>query len=318
MDHRRLRYFVAVAEEQHFGRAAVRLHMSQPPLSQRIRELEDELGCRLFDRSPRGVRLTEAGSVLLVEARRLLESAELARERVRETGRRRPVVVGTVAGAGLDFGPRTATAFRRTHPDTEVRMRESGIDDPTAGLRSGLVDLALTRLPFDTEGISVRQLAVEPLVAVVAADDPTARRATATVDDLRGRSWIRLPEESDPAWRRYWSGGLEGAVAGPVVRSVPECLHAVVWQGAVGILPAGAADRHRAEGVAFVPLTGYPPSRVVIAWPSDRPDPLVLAFVRAAEAGADGRQAGVPSYGAEQAAGPIRNREAGTGRPRLA
>ncbi|MFJ1709285.1 LysR family transcriptional regulator [Kitasatospora sp. NPDC088346] len=296
MDHRRLRYFVAVAEEQHFGRAAARLHMSQPPLSQRIRELEDELGCRLFDRSPRGVRLTEAGSVLLVEARRLLESAELAGRRVREAGRRRAVVVGAVAGAGLDFGPRTAAAFRRTHPDTEVRMRESGIDDPTAGLRSGLVDLALTRLPFDTAGLGVRELAAEPLVAVLPVDDPLARRAATTVDELRERPWIRLPEESDPAWRRYWSGGRPAPGGGPVVRSVAECLHAVVWQGAVGILPAGAAHRHRAEGVAFVPLTGHPPSRVVIAWPSERPDPVVLAFVRAAEAavaGVAGSGAGV-------------------------
>ncbi|MFD8707092.1 LysR family transcriptional regulator [Kitasatospora sp. NPDC059648] len=118
--------------------------MSQPPLSQRIRELENELGCQLFQRSAQGVRLTEAGSVLLGEARELLDAAERARERVRETGRRRTIVVGTVAGAGLEFGPRAAAAFRRTHPDAQVRLCEADISDPTAGLRSGRVDVALT------------------------------------------------------------------------------------------------------------------------------------------------------------------------------
>ena len=308
MDLRRLRYFVAVAEELHFGRAAARLHMSQPPLSRRIRELEDELGCRLLQRSAQGVRLTEAGAVLLGEARELLDAAERARERVRQTSRRRTIVVGTVAGAGLEFGPRAAAAFRRTHPDAEVRLREVDIGDPTAGLRSGRVDVALTRLPFDTTGLAVRLLETEPLVAAVPADDPLAQRPSVQVGDLLGRPWMRLPEEADAAWRRYWLGeagrgevGSGGAVersagtgSGPVVRTVPECLHAIVWQGAVGILPAGADRRHRTEGVAFVPLAGYPPSRVVLAWQSAVPDPAVLAFVEAVGATTAPDTAGLP------------------------
>ncbi|MFF7635629.1 LysR substrate-binding domain-containing protein [Kitasatospora sp. NPDC008050] len=306
MDLRRLRYFVAVAEELHFGRAAARLHMSQPPLSRRIRELEDSLGTRLFDRSAQGVRLTAAGTVLLAEARELLEAAERASERVRQTAGLRTIVVGTVAGAGRGLGPRAAEAFRRSHPNALVRLRETGISDPTAGLRAGTVDVALTRLPFDTAGLAVRVLANEPVVAVVPAGDHLARRESVAVAELADRPWMRLPQDADPAWRRYWLGQAgRGAAAsssssaapatgspqapdcgGPVVRAVAECLHAVVWQGAVGILPAGAARHHRTEGVAFVPLADYPPSRVVLAWPAANPDPAIAAFVEAAAASA--------------------------------
>ncbi len=294
MDLRRLRYFVAVAEELHFGRAAARLHMSQPPLSRRIRELEDWLGTPLFDRSAQGVRLTEAGRVLLAEARELLEAAERASERVRRTAGRRTLVVGTVAGAGRGLGPRAAESFRRSHPQALVRLRETGISDPTAGLRAGAVDIALTRLPFDTTGLAVRVLASEPVVAVVPSGDPLARREAVTVADLADRPWMQLPQETDPAWRRYWLGQADPEPSpprpqnggGPVVRAVAECLHAVVWQGAVGILPIGATHHHRTEGVTFLPLTDYPPSPVVLAWPATNPDPTLTAFVTAAAASA--------------------------------
>ncbi|MER5642498.1 LysR substrate-binding domain-containing protein [Kitasatospora sp. NPDC002227] len=280
MDLRRLRYFVAVAEELHFGRAATRLHMSQPPLSRRIRELEEELGCPLFERAAEGVRLTSAGELLLGEARELLGAAERAEERVRETGRRRTLVVGTVAGAGLGLGPKAAQAFRRTHPDVEVHLREADISDPSAGLRSGRVDLALTRLPFDTTGLTVHPLGAEPLVAALATDDPLGGRARLTVAELGVRPWIQLPAAADPAWRRYWLGGAESAT-GPVVRTVRECLHAIVWQRAVGLLPAGAEEAHRADGIRFVPLDGYPPSQAVLAWPSASADATVRAFAAA-------------------------------------
>ncbi|MGW4896199.1 LysR family transcriptional regulator [Kitasatospora sp. NPDC004240] len=280
MDLRALRCFVAVAEEGHFGRAAARLHLAQPPLSRRIRDLEADLGCRLFDRIPTGARLTPAGEVLLAEARDLLERAERARERVRGAGADRVLVVGIVAGAGLDAGPAALAALRRDRPQLRVRLREAPITDPSAGLRERRVDVALTRLPFDTAGLTVRPLAVEPVVVAVPADDPLAYRDRLHVTELAGRPRFRLPPGTDARWRAYWLADGDDA-PGPVVASVEECLHSVLWENAVGLLPAGAAVRHARAGIAYVPVDGHPPSRIVTARPADRPDPLVDTLVHA-------------------------------------
>ncbi|MFE9796094.1 LysR family transcriptional regulator [Streptomyces goshikiensis] len=283
MDLRALHCFVAVAEEGNFGRAAVRLRLAQPPLSRRIRELEADLGCRLFERIPTGARLTPAGEVLLPEARDLLERAERARERVRGTVADRVLALGMVAGAGLEVGPAAMTALRRMRPGVRVRLREAAVTDPTAGLREGRVDLALTRLPFDTAGLTVRPLGEEPLVAAVPADDPLAGRPRLRVAELADRPRFRLPPGTDARWRAYWLAAEEEA-PGPVVASVEECLHAVLWEGAVGLLPAGAALRHARPGIAFVPVDGHPPSRVVTARLAGVTDPLVDALADALDA----------------------------------
>ncbi|MEU9162795.1 LysR substrate-binding domain-containing protein [Streptomyces sp. NPDC048424] len=286
MDLRALRCFVAVAEEGHFGRAAARLHLAQPPLSRRIRELEADLGCRLFDRIPTGARLTPAGEVLLAEARDLLERAERARERVRAAEAARVLVLGVVAGAGLEAGPPALAALRRERPGLRVRLREAPVTDPSAGLREGLVDVALTRLPFDTTGLTVCPLGEEPVVAAVPAADPLAGRERVRVAELAGRPRFRLPPDTDARWRAYWFAAAEDDAHGPVVATVEECLHAVLWEGAVGLLPAGAALRHARPGIAFVPVAGHPPSRVVTARRAAVPDPSADALADALHAAA--------------------------------
>ncbi|MFD0268605.1 LysR family transcriptional regulator [Streptomyces sp. NPDC127106] len=280
MDLRALRCFVAVAEEGHFGRAAARLHLAQPPLSRRIRELETDLGCRLFDRIPTGARLTPAGEVLLIEARDLLERAERARERVRAAESEREVVLGTVAGAGLDASHAALAVLRTTHPVLRVRLREAPVTDPTGGLRERHADLALTRLPFDTAGLAIRPLGVEPVVAALRADDPLAARPRLHVTELAGRPRFRLPAGTDARWRAYWLAAEEDST-GPVVTSAEECLHAVLWDGAAGLLPAGAARRHARPGIAFVPVDGHPPSRVVLARRAGAADLLADAVAAA-------------------------------------
>jgi len=277
MELRTLRYFVAVAEELHFGRAAARLHMSQPPLSRAIKQLEADVGAVLLVRSAAGVALTPAGAALLDEARALLGRADRARVRVAAAAGAATLTVG-ILGDGADPGAtRLADAYRRRHPGVEVRVRDTDLTDPTCGLRAGLVDVALTRGPFDETGLTVRELRADPVGAVLRADDPLARRDRLELADLAGRRWFRFPDGTDPRWQAYWHGGEPRE--GPVVRAVQECLQAVLWNGTVGLAPLG----HRPPGeLTVVPLADLAPSPVVVAWKDATP--LVRSFAEIATA----------------------------------
>lgn len=147
-------------------------------------------------------------------------------------------------------------------------------------MRAGLVDVALTRAPFDRAGLTVRELRADPVGAVLRADDPLARSERLRLAELAGRRWFQFPEGTDPLWRSYWNGGEPRE--GPVVRAVPECRQAVLWNGTVGLTPLG---HEQGEGLAVVPLDGMAASRVVVAWRSERDaDPLIRSFVRIATA----------------------------------
>ncbi|MFE2225142.1 LysR family transcriptional regulator [Streptomyces kronopolitis] len=279
MELRTLRYFVAVAEELHFGRAATRLHMSQPPLSRAIKQLETEIGALLFARSPAGVTLTPVGAVLLDEARALLDRAERLRLRVRAAAGTAALTVG-ILGDGTDPGiTRLAAAFRRKHPGVDIRIRDTDLTDPTCGLRAGLVDVALTRAPFNETALTVRQLRTDPVGAVLRTDDPLARRGHLTLADLADRRWFQLPEGTDPAWQSYWNGGTPRE--GPVVRVVQECLHAVLWNGTVGLSPLG---HDLPTDLTAIPLTDMAPSPVVAAWNTGDTNPLIHSFIAVAGA----------------------------------
>ena len=285
VDLRLLRYFVAVAEERHVGRAAVRLHMTQPPLSRAVRQLEGELGALLFARTPTGVVLTAAGTVLYDEARTLLERAEQVRARVAVAAGSASLTVGVLADSAEQVGGGLVESFRRKHPRVRVNLRETDFTDPTAGLRAGLVDVALTRAPFDDRGISTHLLRSDPVGVVLRSDDPLAGRDRLSLPDLDGRSWFRLPEGTDPVWRAFWDGAGAGREPGegPVVRTVHECLQAVLWNGTVGLTPMGHA---LPDGLTVVRLHGQPDSRLVVAWGARDTGPLVRSFVRTAAVGA--------------------------------
>ncbi|MGW2823016.1 LysR family transcriptional regulator [Streptomyces sp. NPDC001443] len=277
MELRTLRYFVAVAEELHFGRAATRLHMSQPPLSRAIKRLEADVGALLFTRSPTGVTLTAVGSVLLEEARGLLDHADRVRARVGAAAGVATLTIG-ILGDGTDPGvSRLAAAYRRSRPGIDIRIRDADLTDPTCGLRAGLVDVALTRAPFDETALTVRELRADPVGVVLRADDPLARRDGLRPAELDDRRWFRFPQDTDPIWQSYWNGGRPRE--GPVVRAVQECLQAVLWNGTVGLAPLG---HDLPAELAVVPLIGMPPSRVVAVWNEGDTNPLIRSFVEIA------------------------------------
>ncbi|WP_037909033.1 LysR family transcriptional regulator [Actinacidiphila yeochonensis] len=274
MELRTLRYFMAVAEERHFGRAAARLHMSQPPLSRAIKALEAGVGAALFDRSPAGVRLTPVGEVLAGEARALLDHAERVRERVADAAGSAALTVGVLGGGTDPAAHRLAAAFRDRHPRVEVRVRETELPDPTCGLLTGAVDIALTRGPFDESGLAVRELRTDPVGALLRADDPLAGRGSLRLADLADRRWFRFPDGTDPVWQRYWNGGAPRR--GPVVTAVEECRQAVLWNGTVGMTLVG---HEPGAGLVVVPLADMPPSRAVAAWNKGDTNPLIRSFV---------------------------------------
>jgi DNA-binding transcriptional LysR family regulator len=142
-----------------------------------------------------------------------------------------------------------------------------------------LVDVALTRGPFDETGLAVHELRADPVGALLRADDPLAHRDSLELVDLADRRWFQFPEGTDPAWQSYWNGGEPRD--GPVVRAVQECMQAVLWNGTVGMTLIGHGQ---SEELAVVPLIDMPPNRVVAAWNKGDTNPLIRSFVRIAEA----------------------------------
>lgn len=180
MELRHLRYFVAVAEEQHFTRAAQRLGIGQPPLSQQIQQLERELGTALFQRLPRGVALTRAGEALFDDARRILRDSQQATERVRRVarGEQGRIRVGLINSAPFHpLVPRVIREFRRRYPEVALTLEERTTPGLAAAVRNQTVDVAFVRPLLDSgEGLCVEPVLDEPLVVALPAGHPLARR----------------------------------------------------------------------------------------------------------------------------------------------
>lgn len=281
MDLRLLSYFIAVAEERHVGRAAVRLNMTQPPLSRAIRRLEAECGAQLLERTPKGVELTPAGAILYHEATALLEQADRLQRRVTAAAGTAVIAVGTLADAAEQVGATLVAAFRRQQPTVDVVIHEADLGDPTAGLRAGLVDVALTRTPFEAKGISSYVLRSDPIGVVMHDDDPLARREAVAVAELTDRRWVRLPDGTDATFRAYWTVRWPQSADLPVMKTIQECLQSVLWNGTSALAPL---NQTLPQGLVLVPVSDRAPSQLVVAWRGTDPSPLVRSFVEIAAA----------------------------------
>ena len=264
-----LRCFVAVAEELHFGRAAERLGMAQPPLSQRIQRLERELGVRLLDRSSRRVALTAPGGLLLDEARDILARVDriysvAERARLGETGAVR-------AGLPSDLGGRVLAAllaaFRDRRPDLRLDLRETGTAEQVRALADGSLDAGVVRHPCDSRGLELGPLLGQPLGVLLPAGDALAASPEVHLADLGGRALVVFPREEAPgAYDELLAGCRRHGYAPAAVREArhPQFALGLVLAGTAVSLVPRADD---APGAAWRPLVGEPLAwRTSCAW----------------------------------------------------
>src|SRR5919204_6401352 len=219
---RHLRYFVAVAEELNFSRAAERLHMAQPPLSVAIRQLEQEVGADLLIRSSREVKLTDAGRTFLTGARRTLTELDhsLAEARRAAAGELGGLRVAFSWSARFETLPMLGRAFMRSHPDVKLLTEEMWNARMPAALLSGAVDLAVSICPELSAGLSYETVRSESVVALVAATHPLAGQAELVLDDLANEGFLLFPRELAPRLYDVMVGLCRHAGFEPVVRDM--------------------------------------------------------------------------------------------------
>ncbi|HEX3764129.1 MAG TPA: LysR family transcriptional regulator [Kofleriaceae bacterium] len=258
---RHLWYFVAVADELSFSRAAQRVGIAQPPLSQQIQRLEDSLGARLFDRSARRVQLTEAGKLLVPEARRLLADAAHTAQRVRSAGRGEigALTIGYWASTLFSPLPVAVRRFRERFTGVAVRLRELYPPDHIDAIRTGAVDIAILREPEPVDGIAELPVLVEPLVAALPADHRLARRRTIAPGLLRDEPFVLFPREAVPGLHDRLLGLCRGAGFEPRIIQEVEAWHTIVSLVEAGIgvslIPASFEGR-RTGALVYRPLSG--------------------------------------------------------------
>ncbi|WP_328833283.1 LysR substrate-binding domain-containing protein [Streptomyces sp. NBC_00252] len=279
LDLRKLRYFVAVADQLHFGRAADELHIAQPVLSRQIRALEQDLGASLFTRDRHGVELTAAGRQLLADAGPLLASTHAIRRRVSAAaGGKRRLMVGFRAGVAVTPAAR---AFEKRHPDVVVDVQRIEGDDQAAMLLDGRIDVGYVRLPIDETGLRVTPLYAEPRVAVLSAGHRLAGKEQVTEADLADEPLVWHGEPSTQPTKRPLPN------AGYPVRGVDETLEHVAAGRGISFLARSASVFYSHPDVVYVPIPDLTPDQVCLAVAASHISPVVEDFVAAAQSAAE-------------------------------
>ncbi|MFI5793045.1 LysR family transcriptional regulator [Streptomyces sp. NPDC051677] len=289
MESRPLRYFVAVAEELNFTRAAERLGISAPPLSRAIRQLESELGAALFERTTHSVALTPAGEVLLTEARFALEALEAAGRRARRAADGPKLVLAVKADGDAGLLEALCARYAQEPSALPVTVRLSGWREQPRLLRLGEADAALIYEPFDRTGLDSERLTTEPYVAALAADHPLAARDRVTLADLGLR-----PGDLHRYLDEIRSQG----------RDLAQLITLVGLGRVVPLLPASVVVRYPRPNVVYRPVPDAPPASLAIVWPQQSRSTATAALVRAAVSVAE-------AAGENATVTPLREREAG-------
>ena len=279
LDMRKLRYFVAVAEELNFGRAAQRLHIAQPVLSRQIRSFEDELGVRLFARDSRGTELTDAGAQLLEDARFMLSESKALRARLFRAAT--PTVTVTVGVMPGLLATAAVRAFEASAPARHATVVQVGWADQVEVVRRGQADVVYAREPIDHHGLGTAALLEEPRDALLPSGDPLASRASVRLADLADRRLLQDPG-TVPEWSAIACPQLRRASAGRTASTVEEKLERVAAQEGFVILPRSTTAFYRRPDVAVVPIEDIGPGRVTLIWDAAAANPARDDFVAAA------------------------------------
>lgn len=267
LELRQLRYFVCVAEERNIGRAALRLHISQPPLTRQIQQMEDQLGVQLLRRTNRGVDLTDAGQVLYHDARDILGMTERAIERSSKAaqGLLGRVDVG-IFGSGIFWAiPRLMRAFRESHPEVSMFLHNMVKEEQIDALRHRRITLAFNRLMRPIEGLISEPLLTEALYVAVPSSSHLARRSLVTMNDLEEVPLVLFPTGARPSFIDQVLGMCRACDFTPkVAQEVGDVVHALtlVATGFSATLVPYSATALALPGLAYIPLHHLPQSRV--------------------------------------------------------
>ncbi|MFF9001071.1 LysR family transcriptional regulator [Streptomyces achromogenes] len=287
MELRHLRYFVAVAEELHFGRAAQRLHVAQPGLSQQIKALERELSVELFTRNRRGVTLTDAGTALLPAAKDILARAAAAMELARrhgagEAGR---LTLSLTRSAPRGVVTELVDSFRAANPAVKVWVTSGFTARDEQRLRERSIDAAFLRMLNDPrDDLAGRTVGDEAIVAAVPSTDPLARKRRLSRADVTGRPLVWWPREHGPRmWDRMLDQVFGEGVRPPVAHWEPEeehMLHAVAQGHGITFITEGKAATLHVAGVAIRRFADPVPTvPITLAWSRDNPNPALHRFL---------------------------------------
>jgi len=286
MELRHLRYFVTVAEELHFGRAAKKLHISQPPLSMQIRALEDELGATLFNRTQRSVALTQAGNALLGEARHILARVDQAVLMTKRASRGEigELAIGFISVADYNVLPVVLREFRRAFPLVNLTLRESTTDAQIRDLLAGRIDVGFVLPPIDEPSLESLPILREPLIVALPEKHPLARKAgKLALEKLKDAPFILFPRPYAPGLYDDVVSCCKAAGFSPRVEQEAIQMQTIVSlvsaELGVALIPASLTNLRR-TGVTYKALKGRSPlTEVHLAWRRGDDLPALRVFI---------------------------------------
>jgi DNA-binding transcriptional LysR family regulator len=285
MELRHLRYFLAVAKELHFGRAAARLHITQPPLSQQIRQLEDELGVPLFQRTKRRVQLTDAGRAFQEAARQMLDQAEKAVHTAQRAHRGEigPLAVGFLGSAMAGMFSEILLAFRTRFPEVELTLQELTTAQVVHALRERRIDVGILHLPIGEEAFLFETICREPLVVVLPKTHPLAAHRSIPLGDLAHETVVLVPRDLGPGVEDDLVEFCQRAGCYPQRLPGATQLLTVIGLVAAGIglsLVPASMRTVRWQGIVYRPLQGLGfQVESIVAWRRDEVSAVVRTFL---------------------------------------